>query len=639
MSFWLQPKRYKRRIVSVLLLLLFGAIYVLYNFVPEPPIHNCFQVVHIPGEDSWDGEKLLDDVQQSEPQPSDDGRNIFFHETSCTRDGVIRLNPRQACAIESAARLNPGWKVYVLFAAPVGFRNRSDQPILEALLEYRNVHLRYVNLTTYANETPLEEWMESGEIFRSLYMNSHLSDVMRYLTLYKYGGTYLDLDVIVQRPFETMEPNYAGAESVRWVAAGVMNFEPKGHGHELAEMCVRDLLANFNGKDWGNNGPGVVTRVLQKYCHTRSTVHMTRERCRHFTVYPISAFYAIGYEDYKQFFEEQYLEQALVTLNQSIVVHVWNKFSRNHPVRVGSRVAYGVLAERHCPKVYRNIYFLETSAPFKTRITIEPRQACAIESAARANPLKKIVVLLVSWHPITDPQEVRFPDLSTLAHQQNIRFRWLDLEQFAKGTPVEEVIRSDKLYKRSNGAEYLSEILRLVLLYKYGGIYLDLDVVSLKTLDFFNPNFFGAETERLLGTSVIGLERNGFGELFAERCLNNFKYFDEQTIVRNGSFLLTYQVVQTCEKLTLEEIVTGGCQGMLKVYERSIFHPFDGSNVGIMFDADRLEEAKARIAKAMTVHMLHRTSKEMGFDGESTGYQLIAKTFCPNVYEGNSDKF
>uniref|UniRef100_A0A182QPW0 Alpha 1,4-glycosyltransferase domain-containing protein n=1 Tax=Anopheles farauti TaxID=69004 RepID=A0A182QPW0_9DIPT len=348
MTFLLQPKRYKRRIVCGFLFLT-SVLYVVYSFGTNgTPVPNCFQITLPPDDD------VLEDIQQSSPQPTDDGRNVFFHETSCSKDGIIRLNARQACAIESAARANPEWNVYVLFAAPVGFRNRTAQPIIEALLEYRNVHLRFVNLTTYANETPLEEWMQNGEIFRSLYMNSHLSDVMRYLTLYKYGGTYLDLDVIVRQSFEKMEPNYAGAESVRWVAAGVMNLETKGHGHELADMCVRDLLANFNGKDWGNNGPGVITRVLQKYCHTHSTVHMTRERCRHFTVYPISAFYAIGYEDYRQFFETAYLDQALTTLNHSIVVHVWNKFSKNHPVVVGSRVAYGVLADQYCPKVYRS---------------------------------------------------------------------------------------------------------------------------------------------------------------------------------------------------------------------------------------------------------------------------------------------
>ncbi|XP_052899434.1 lactosylceramide 4-alpha-galactosyltransferase-like [Anopheles moucheti] len=288
---------------------------------------------------------------------------------------------------------------------------------------------------------------------------------------------------------------------------------------------------------------------------------------------------------------------------------------------------------------YSSIYFIETSAPFKHVVTIEPRQACAIESAARANPRRKVIVLFASWKEITDPGRVRFPGLPTLAQLPNVHFRWLNLERFAQGTPVEQVIRSDKLYQRADGAEYLSEILRLVLLYKYGGIYLDLDVVTLKTLNFYNPNFFGAETPRLVGSSVIGLERHGYGQTFAERCLNNFKYFENQTNVRNGSFLLTYQIVQACEKLSLEEVIDGGCGGLLEVYTQSFFHPFDVTNVNIMFDSGQLEEAKRRISKAMIVHMLHRTSRKLPVVGKMTGYQMIAKTYCPRVYENNEGDF
>lgn len=80
---------------------------------------------------------------------------------------------------------------------------------------------------------------------------------------------------------------------------------------------------------------------------------MTRERCGHFTVHPPEAFYAINFDDYLQFFEERWLQRALTTVNQSVVVHVWNKFSKDHRVRVGSRVAYGVLAEQFCPRVYK----------------------------------------------------------------------------------------------------------------------------------------------------------------------------------------------------------------------------------------------------------------------------------------------
>lgn len=58
-------------------------------------------------------------------------------------------------------------------------------------------------------------------------------------SLYKWGGTYLDLDVIVKKSFDQIEPNYAGAESENFVAAGLINFDHTGLGHEIAEHCLR----------------------------------------------------------------------------------------------------------------------------------------------------------------------------------------------------------------------------------------------------------------------------------------------------------------------------------------------------------------------------------------------------------------
>lgn len=58
-------------------------------------------------------------------------------------------------------------------------------------------------------------------------------------SLYKWGGTYLDLDVIVKKSFDNIEPNYAGAESLNTVAAGLINVDYKDEGHEVAERCLK----------------------------------------------------------------------------------------------------------------------------------------------------------------------------------------------------------------------------------------------------------------------------------------------------------------------------------------------------------------------------------------------------------------
>lgn len=63
--------------------------------------------------------------------------------------------------------------------------------MIDALLAYPNVHFNYLNVTQYAQNTPLEDWMNRGKLFDSIYINAHTSAVLRFLSLYKFGGTYL----------------------------------------------------------------------------------------------------------------------------------------------------------------------------------------------------------------------------------------------------------------------------------------------------------------------------------------------------------------------------------------------------------------------------------------------------------------
>lgn len=116
----------------------------------------------------------------------------------------------------------------MLFASPVGVLNQTIGPLISALKSYENIHFRNINLWKYAEDTPLSEFLMSDKLFLSQYLNSHVSDFLRYISLYKYGGTYLDLDVIVLKSFENITYNYAGAESENFVAAGVLNFQHDG---------------------------------------------------------------------------------------------------------------------------------------------------------------------------------------------------------------------------------------------------------------------------------------------------------------------------------------------------------------------------------------------------------------------------
>lgn len=186
------------------------------------------------------------------------------------------------------------------------------------------------------------------------YLFSHISDFLRYLTLYRYGGIYLDMDVVMLRSMEEVPPNFTGAESNTHLAAGVMSLAHNGFGHEIAESCLREFQQNFDGSDWGNNGPGVITRVAQRICGTKDITLMleNQKRCMGFRVFERNAFYAVPWKHWRHFFEPQLLEQTLAHTRDSYVVHVWNKMSKQQAIKVGSSTAYGKYAEQHCPKAY-----------------------------------------------------------------------------------------------------------------------------------------------------------------------------------------------------------------------------------------------------------------------------------------------
>lgn len=183
--------------------------------------------------------KYFDDIMRSTKMPTK-GRSIFFHETSCSVDGIAKLDSRQACAIESAARANPNRDVFVLFTSPVGFREDAtvSEPFFRALQLYPNIYVRNLDLWNYTRGTPVHEWMQTDKLFSSRYIVAHTSDLLRLVTMFKFGGIYLDLDVVVQKSFDDREINFAGAETKTSVNNAVLGFDHAGYGHEITAKLL-----------------------------------------------------------------------------------------------------------------------------------------------------------------------------------------------------------------------------------------------------------------------------------------------------------------------------------------------------------------------------------------------------------------
>lgn len=149
-------------------------------------------------------------------------RCIFFHNTNCSPP---YLTPRQACAVESAARNNHNLNVFVLFFATGQFSEKS-QAFVDILQTYDNVYIRRVRLSTYVIDTPLESWFsrniqEFSENHDWLHKDFH--DYIRMLTLWKFGGVALNLNNIIptwvtrSSPIESLKVNSVIADKIETV--------------------------------------------------------------------------------------------------------------------------------------------------------------------------------------------------------------------------------------------------------------------------------------------------------------------------------------------------------------------------------------------------------------------------------------
>ncbi|XP_034475291.1 lactosylceramide 4-alpha-galactosyltransferase-like [Drosophila innubila] len=153
---------------------------------------------------------ILGDVLLSDIKPTP-GRTIFFLETKCQSPDsdlkyIMNLTARQACSIKSAALNNPNFQVFVIFANPKV--TDKENRFINVIQSYKNVHLRQLNIWRYAKDTPVEDWVLRNNMFLSIYPTEHTSDLLRLLTLYRFGGIYMDLDVVVLRSLENVPLNY-----------------------------------------------------------------------------------------------------------------------------------------------------------------------------------------------------------------------------------------------------------------------------------------------------------------------------------------------------------------------------------------------------------------------------------------------
>jgi len=97
-----------------------------------------------------------------------------------------------------------------------------------------------------------------------------------------------------------------------------------------------------------------------------------------------------------------------------------------------------------------------------------------------------------------------------LMSYKNINLRFLNPYEFSKGSAIEHLIESNIILGSKYHIENMSDAMQTLILSKYPGLYLDLDVLSLinsSKVEF--ANFACAQEKNLLGNAVIHIDSKG----------------------------------------------------------------------------------------------------------------------------------
>jgi len=127
---------------------------------------------------------------------------------------------------------------------------------------------------------------------------------------------------------------------------------------------------------------------------------------------------------------------------------------------------------------------------------------------------------------------------------------------------------------------FVSDYIRLVKLYEYGGIYLDADVELIKSLDDFieDNTFFGYAEETCIGTSTIGAVK---GSEFINTLLKY--YSDRHFIKEDGTFdeipnnVVVTKLAKEFWGFNMGDVSIGDS---VKIYPTEFFSPFRKKIIG-----------------------------------------------------------
>ncbi|KAJ3687273.1 hypothetical protein LUZ61_016437 [Rhynchospora tenuis] len=154
----------------------------------------------------------------------------------------------------------------------------------------------------------------------------HYSELIRLAALYKYGGIYLDSDVIVLKSIGSIQNSIGMSDQIEGnttFSGAVMAFEKNS---DFVMECLREFYSTYDDSRLRWNGADLLTRVINKL---KSRNQFNVKILPSFQFYPISSSNITSYfaepSDETEMVEQDILFKRI--MEESRAFHLWNSIT------------------------------------------------------------------------------------------------------------------------------------------------------------------------------------------------------------------------------------------------------------------------------------------------------------------------
>ncbi|XP_037369321.1 lactosylceramide 4-alpha-galactosyltransferase [Talpa occidentalis] len=278
-----------------------------------------------------------------------------------------------------------------------------------------------------------------------------------------------------------------------------------------------------------------------------------------------------------------------------------------------------------------NIFFLETSHRTDPTFLF----TCSVESAARAHPEARVLVLMQGLRA-GDASNTSLPrrrGLSLLRCFPNVRLRPLDLPALLRGTPLAAWHAAAWRRWEPYLLPVLSDAARLALLWKFGGVYLDTDFIVLKSLRNLT-NVLGKQSRYVLNGAFLAFERH---HEFLALCMRDFvARYNGWVWGHQGPQLLTRVFKKWCALRSLGDSSTCRCNSTCRGVSAlpcEAFYPIPWQDWKRYFEDISPAELLRLLHATYAVHVWNKMSQ--GTRLQATSRALLAQLqarYCPTTH-------